>query len=66
MLPLDQLPTEGLEVYARLSKTGNTSRAVDDIESNRTHVQVGQSVRLMLDQVVRDVDLLSTDAETDT
>lgn len=66
MLPLDQLPEEGLEVYARLSKTGNTSRAVNDVESNRTHAQVGQSIRLMLDRVIRDEDLLSTDTETDT
>lgn len=66
MLPLDQLPEAGLEVYARLSKTGNTSRAVNDIESNRSHVQVGQSTRLTLDQVVREVDLLKVEAETDT
>ena len=66
MLPLDQLPDEGLEVYARLSKTGNTSRAVNDVESNRTRAQVGQSIHLMLDRVIRDVDLLNTDTETDT
>ena len=65
MLPLDQLPDEGLEVYARLSKTGNTTRAENDVESNRTQVQIGQSIRLTLDKIIRAVDLSSRDAETD-
>lgn len=64
MLPLDELPEEGLEVYARLSRTGNTTRAYDDVESNRVQVQVGNSTRLILDEVIQEVDLINVDSET--
>ena len=66
MLPLEKLPTEGLEVYARLSKTGNTTRAENDIESDRSQVQVGESIRLTLDRVIQEMDLMIDDSETDT
>lgn len=64
MLPLDELPEEGLEVYARLSRTGNTTRASNDVESNRAQVQVGNSTRLILDEVIQETELINTDAET--
>ena len=64
MLPLERLPDDGLEVYARLSRTGNTTRAQNDVESNRAQVQVGQSIRLTLDKVIREVDLNNVDSET--
>lgn len=64
MLPLDQLPKEGLEVYARLSRTGNTTRTLNDVESNRARVQVGQSTRLVLDEVIQEMDLIEVDTET--
>ncbi|MYD45770.1 MAG: c-type cytochrome biogenesis protein CcmI [Gammaproteobacteria bacterium] len=63
MLPLEELPEEGLEVYARLSRTGNTTRANNDVESNRAQVQVGNSTRLILDEVVRETDLIDADSE---
>ena len=64
MLPLDQLPTEGLEVYARLSRTGNTTRANNDVESNRVHVEIGQSTRLILEEVIQESDLEDANTET--
>lgn len=64
MLPLEELPEEGLEVYARLSRTGNTTRADDDVESNRAQVQVGNSTRLILDEVIQETDLIDVDSET--
>ena len=66
MLPLERLPEDGLEVYARLSRTGNTTRAQNDVESNRSQVQMGQSIRLTLDKVIREVDLNNVDSETGT
>ncbi|MXZ54618.1 MAG: hypothetical protein F4077_02885 [Gammaproteobacteria bacterium] len=63
MLPLDELPEEGLEVYARLSRTGNTTRANNDVESNRAQVQVGNSTRLILDDVIHESDLIDADSE---
>ncbi|MCY3541556.1 MAG: hypothetical protein OXH31_06575 [Gammaproteobacteria bacterium] len=64
MLPLDELPEEGLEVYARLSRTGNTTRASNDVESNRAQVQIGNSTRLILDEVIQETDLIDVDSET--
>ena len=63
MLPLDELPEEGLEVYARLSRTGNTTPANNDVESNRAQVQIGNSTRLILDEVIRETDLIEADSE---
>lgn len=63
MLPLDELPEEGLEVYARLSRTGNTTRANNDVESSRAQVQVGNSTRLILDEVIQETDLIDADSE---
>ena len=63
MLPLDELPEDGLEVYARLSRTGNTTRANNDVESNRAQVQVGNSTRLILDEVIQESELIDADSE---
>ena len=63
MLPLEKLPEEGLEVYARLSRTGNTTRANNDVESNSAQVQVGNSTRLILDRVIEETDLIDADSE---
>lgn len=64
MLPLDQLPEEGLEVYARLSRTGNTTRANNDVESNRAHVEIGESTRLILEEVIQESDFIDDNTET--
>lgn len=64
MLPLDQLPEEGLEVYARLSRTGNTTRTHNDVESNRAQVQVGESTRLILNELIQELDSIEVDTET--
>lgn len=64
MLPLDKLPEEGLVVFARLSRTGNTTRTNNDVESNRVQVEIGQSTRLILEEVIQESDLIQGDTET--
>lgn len=65
MLKLDHLPAAGLEVYARLSRTGNSTRAINDVESNLVPVKVGQSARLTLDRVIQEGELLKSEVEKD-
>lgn len=52
-VPQESLPAEGLEVFARLSKTGNNTRFENDIESEYKTVKVGEQVRLTIERVVQ-------------
>ncbi|MCY4144600.1 MAG: c-type cytochrome biogenesis protein CcmI [Gammaproteobacteria bacterium] len=56
MLPGAEFPQEAIEVLARVSSTGSATRAIDDIESNPVHVNVGQRVGLKLNQLVTEAE----------
>lgn len=47
-----EFPDEGLDVFARLSRTGNLTRQKEDFESKSVVVKAGSTVRLVIDQPV--------------
>ena len=51
-LPTSEFPDEGLNLFARLSRTGNTTRQTGDSESKSVLVKAGDTVRLVIDQPV--------------
>ncbi len=53
MLPLESLPSDGLIIQARLSRSGNATRAHNDIESEKAMVEIGGIVDLLLNQLVQ-------------
>lgn len=50
--PNIEFPDEGLDVFARLSRTGNSTRQKGDFESKIVLVKAGSTVRLVIDQPV--------------
>lgn len=53
-LPTSEFPDEGLDLFARLSRTGNLTRQTGDFESKSVLAKTGEMIRLVIDQPVSD------------
>ena len=51
-LPTSEFPDEGLNLFAKLSRTGNTTKQTGDSESKSVLVKAGDTVKLVIDQPV--------------